>query len=718
MQRPSLGVDWVHYSTRAIEIIEILFKQTDYITVSSISDELKISKRTIFREMETVEAILESMKIEISKKTRVGIKVSVTPEQMAQFRTVAQSQVEQVYSQEARQNLLMMELLKSREPKKLFYFADLLKVSEATISNDMDKLEEWFEQRKLELIRKPGYGVYVVGSEKSFRKAIVDFLYQTYEHEELVSLIQNDFFQTRSDQVEAASSQMLGLIDKEILLKVSLILKDYELLLEKRLAEGAYMGLMIHLAIAVQRILRGEGIFMNSAILDSLKGDEHFKTAENIASHIAEVFDIRVPEDEVGYITMHLKGSKLKTSAMVEQHDFIISNFELSRTTAKMIQKFKELSGYDFRDDEKLLIGLASHLRPALTRMKLGLDIRNPLLMKIKEMYPEIYAMTQQTTDLLVSRYEVDVPEEEIGFLAMHFGAAIERFRKSQQIDKTVRVGVVCSSGIGTSSLLASRLSKLIPKIDLVGQFSKEDVLLGSLRTLQIDCLISTIPLESSEYPTVIVNPLLMESDIEKIKQMISILSQELKPFHDGASSYDVSSVDRLKKIQELSTGILELVASFKVLSLADSGLSEELTAFIAKEFASGKEGQRQLESQLNERERLGSTVLRNEGVKLIHTKTSEVSRLTFAALRLAQPLSCELRSESGQGQTELVDLCVVMLLPEGSGKSNLEIMSFLSKAMIEDPSFVGLLKTASEEALRQAIHQRLNAWFDKQIRL
>lgn len=712
-----VGDDWVHYSTRAIEIIEILFKQTDYMTATAISEQLKISKRTIFREMEAVEEILQAMQIEISKKTRIGIKVNATKEQKEHFRLMTQNQAGQVYSQEARQNLLMIELLKSREPKKLFYFADLLNVSEATISNDMDKIVEWFGQRKLELVRKPGYGVYVVGNEKSFRKAIVDYLYQTYEHEELVTLIQNDFFQTRAEQIEDASHQMLGLIDKEILLKVSLILKDYETMLEKRLAEGAYMGLMIHLAIAIQRILRGESIFMNSAVLDSLKGDEHFVTAREIARSIANIFGISVPDDEVGYITMHLKGSKLKTSAMVEEHDFIISNFELSRTTAKMIQKFRDLSGYDFRDDEKLLIGLASHLRPAITRMKLGLDIRNPLLQKIKEMYPEIYAMTQQATDLMTARYEVEVPEEEIGFLAMHFGAAIERFRKSQQSDKAVRVGVVCSSGIGTSSLLASRLYKLIPRIDVVGQFSKEDVLLGNLRSMNIECLISTIPLENSEYPTIIVNPLLVETDIERIKQMILLLSQELKPFNDTPYANSSNGIDRLKKIQELSSGILEVAAHFKVLELTSTESSKALIQHIAAAFTDNLSAQSVLENQLVEREKLGATILRNEGVKLLHTKTNEAAFLTFAVLRLEKPLMCEISGATGLTQSESVDLCILMLLPETASKHKMEIMSYLSKAMIEDTAFVGQLKTASEETLRQVIQHKLNAWFDSQIR-
>lgn len=703
----------MQYSTRAVEIVDILIKQSDYMTVDKISEALKISKRTIFREMEIVESLLSEVGIEISKKTRLGVKVSATPSQLEALRRLTATQVDMVYSQEQRLNVLKMELLKTREPRKLFFFADQLKVSEATVSNDMDRLEEWFSDKQLKLVRKPGFGVYVEGSEKSFRKAIVDFLYQNYGHEDLAQFLSAELKSFRTDE---ASDQMLGLIDKDILIKVSLILKEFEDMLAHRLTENAYMGLMIHLSIAISRIQRGEGIFMNNGMLSSVKTDEQYQVAKLIAAQIEKVFEISVPEDEVGYVTMHLKGSKLKTSEMVEHHDFIISNFELSRTTAKMIQRFKELSGYDFKDDEKLLIGLATHLRPALTRMKMGLDIRNPLLEKIQEMYPEIYAMTQQVSDYIQQRYDVTVPPQEVGFLAMHFGAAIERFRKSQQVEKSVRVGVVCSSGIGTSSLLASRISKLVSKVELVGQFSKEDVIMGQLKQHNIDCLISTIPLETADYPCIVVSPLLNEQDTERIKQVVSVLGQSIKPYHDPVSIDSAQTADRLKRISELSTGILELVSGFEAIDLPKVPSTELLIDFIAGHFTAKETSMRALAKQLMERESLGATILRAEGVKLIHAKSAEVENLTLAVIRFAEPLEVKVSSGDGLKSLDLIDLCVIMLLPEAASKHKMSIMSYMSKSLIEDSKFVMELKTHDEAAMKDALSVRLHQWFELQM--
>lgn len=50
------------------------------------------------------------------------------------------------YSPAERQNIVLSHLLKSQEPIKLLTLAKLLNVTEATISNDLDKLETWIKR--------------------------------------------------------------------------------------------------------------------------------------------------------------------------------------------------------------------------------------------------------------------------------------------------------------------------------------------------------------------------------------------------------------------------------------------------------------------------------------------------------------------------------------------------------------------------------------------
>ncbi len=684
------------YSRRVMEIVDILSHQTDYMAVSEIAKQLNISKRTIFREMEDVERLTKELGMVLHKKTRLGLKLEASEQQKIKINALLNQTAEDHLSQEERQHMLIIELLKSREPRKFYYFAAQLGVSEATISYDMDKIEPWFASREIKLVRKPGFGVYLEGQERQFRKAIVDFLYQNYEHQDLIALLDSSDIQ--SDLVETV-------IDKEILINVSVLLKNYEHYLANRLTDGSYVGLMIHLAIAVQRIKRGESIFMNAEILSGLKKDAQFEIARTIGDRVEETFGIKFPEDELGYITMHLKGSKLRTGAIIDQNDLILTNFEITRLASQMINAFKHLSGYDFNEDEKLLIGLVSHLKPAVTRMKLSLDIRNPLLDKIKEMYPEIYTMSEKTASIMRDAYKVIVPDEEIGYLAMHFGAAIERYRKAQHQEQKLRTGIVCSSGIGTSSLLYSRVSKLFTNLELVGQFSKEDVLLGKLEALGIDLLISTIFLEQSNFPCIKVNPLLLDEDVEKIIQVTNILKGHVKSFNEIPEK---DQSDKVRDLHDMTEAILNIEQSFSLETQIKIKNISELLRKIANCMARDSKHKKVLLRQLVAREKLGSTVIHGEGIVLIHTKTEAVDTSKFSIWRFVNPIQTN--------QNEPLNLAVIMCMPIDVSKVQLALISQVSKALIEDDAFLLTLKEGTETQIEIKLKGILHNWLNRHL--
>ncbi len=690
----------VEYSKRVVEIIEKLLEKSDFLSIAQLADEMNISKRTIFRDMDEIEAFAKDLGLVLTKKSKLGLKVEADVKQREQVQNYANKFKGTHFSQEERLNQIIMELLRSREPRKFYYFSNLLGVSEATISYDMDKIEPWFKERSITLVRKPGFGVFVKGKEIDFRKAIVDFLYQNYEHQDLVAMI------------SSTNGFVENVMDKEISLKVSKILSKYETYIANRLTDQSYMGLMIHLSIAVQRILRGESIIMNGDILDNLRSDSQFDIARSIGVDIEKEFTIKFPEDELGYITMHLKGSKLRTGALIDQQDLIISNFELSRLSSAMIQKFKELSGYDLKEDEKLLIGLVSHLRPAVTRMKLALDIRNPLLEKIMEMYPEIYKMSSETGTLIAKQFDLNVPKEEVGYIAMHFGAAVERYLKLQGIEKKIRTGVVCSSGIGTSSLLYSRLVKLFPRLEVVGQFSKEDVIYNRISEHQLELLITTIALDASELPSIQVNPLLMTEDIERIKQVVSILSNNVRPYKSQLEREKHDESESVKRIHALTESVITIERNLKLFRDIKAKNSEQLLKQIADANATDSKHKKQIISVLQEREKLGSTVLQGEGIALIHGKSEVIKEMTFSVWRLAKPITMQ-----AFRRNELVDKAVVMLIPENASKVQLEVMSLLSKALVEDNLMIQMISDADEKLLLDHIKGIMHKWLNRQLK-
>ncbi|MCE3399280.1 PTS lactose transporter subunit IIB, partial [Staphylococcus aureus] len=90
-------------------------------------------------------------------------------------------------------------------------------------------------------------------------------------------------------------------------------------------------------------------------------------------------------------------------------------------------------------------------------------------------------------------------------FIVLHFGGSIKN-----QGNRFLNILVVCSSGIGTSRLLANRLEQVFSEIERITQASVSD--LNVLDLNNYDGIISTVNLDI-EAPFLIVNPLLPEHE-------------------------------------------------------------------------------------------------------------------------------------------------------------------------------------------------------------
>ena len=79
---------------------------------------------------------------------------------------------------------------------------------------------------------------------------------------------------------------------------------------------------------------------------------------------------------------MHLRGSKLRLET--KNHNFSLDDVELMNIAKRLIELATDEFGFDFSTDKKLLNDLVNHMAPSLCRIKMGMDIRNPLLNQIR----------------------------------------------------------------------------------------------------------------------------------------------------------------------------------------------------------------------------------------------------------------------------------------------------------------------------------------------
>jgi transcriptional antiterminator len=169
---------------RLSRLLDVLLSEEDPVSVDALAQVIGKSRRTVFRELENIDDILSSYNLELETENGKGLRLVCGEEDRGKLLELLRHTGDQQgrhdwRDKKERQLCLLIELLLNNGTiQKLFYYADRLGVSEATVSSDLDALEAYLKKYALLLIRRPGMGVYTVGDEEKIRSALTMRLFQ------------------------------------------------------------------------------------------------------------------------------------------------------------------------------------------------------------------------------------------------------------------------------------------------------------------------------------------------------------------------------------------------------------------------------------------------------------------------------------------------------------------------------------------------------------
>ena len=256
-----------------------------------------------------------------------GIVLSGEQQNIEELRSrLRDDSVEEAGIDERRRHLLF-ELLRDREPRKLYYYSQMLGVSETTVAGDMEALGDWFARNHLEVIRRPGYGVILSGSEGDYREAMRRFIHENRSRRggkgSNSSALGSAGSSARKRHTEEAVTDILlnisgsgiySLLNNDILARVYDVLVGMDDPGLRQLADNALTGLAIHIAIAIDRVQQGAVVNAGEKVLEDLTSWDGYDLASRILRKMEEEFEITIPGVEISYILLHLRGSKIAYS--------------------------------------------------------------------------------------------------------------------------------------------------------------------------------------------------------------------------------------------------------------------------------------------------------------------------------------------------------------------------------------------------------------------
>ena len=664
---------------RTQEILKLLLQEKIFQTTGDLAKKLGVSAKTVSRQIPKVEEVLQSAGLELEKKSGAGILITGSDVKKYLLAEKIKVTKKHEYTPSERHSFIVGKLLTSREPIKLFVLSSELYVTDSTISNDLDKLESWFREQGLKLLRKPGLGISLLGNERDLRRATVRYIYEHVQEGELLNLIQDNLEDERDLQTAQVSKFLLELIDAGNWKTLEQMIQTLEREVGYKFSDNAFIGLIVHLSLAVQRIKNHEAVEIDSENLLRLKSTKEFFLAKNLAEKISATFEIELPETEIAYITAHILGarSRLSSSGNISMTD----NFRVVKMARQIMKNAAKFSRREIEKNQNLLAGLINHLMPTISRIKMHMDIRNPLLGEMQKHYPELMELTKKSVVEVEKELATKFPDAEIAYIAMHIGAALadsEKFLHARH-----RVVVACPTGMGTSRLLASRLKNNFPTLKIVDEVPILEITPEYIAEKDFEFIISTVPIKKISCPVVVVGAALTEDDRKKIDAEISAQN---KNFLRSAEDFETPPpfIETLEKLTAYGQAILSLMKNYFFLRETAENIND--VCKLAGELA-GQDEQSKIEiaNSLLIREDKGGTVIAGHHMVLLHCKSEVVQSPTFGILQLGEGFQYP---EGG----EIVRTAIVLLAPADSDEFTIETIGHIASVLLDRWGFIEIL--------------------------
>ncbi|WP_057915259.1 BglG family transcription antiterminator [Peribacillus muralis] len=537
-------------NARMIVIIQELMKAETSVTSEYLAKFLDVTSRTIRNDIKELETIVLDFGGSIKSTRGIGYELIIDDDQL--FRQLLQNITEKGNENEGviptlpedRVQYILKRLLLAGEYLKLDDIADELYISKSTLQNDLKEIKEIFHQYGITFNKRPNFGFKLVGDEFKLRMCMADHLFNSLEPK-------GDF-----------DPSNIPIFMEKDLNKISRIILNEINKHQMALSDIGLNNLIIHLAIAYNRIKEKKYITFYPMELADLKKQKKYKVADEIVKALETELVISFPETEVAYITIHLLGTKMLTEFHMNDNNIHGIDHQIYQTVKKMLETIDNELHLKIENDQELFRALCLHLKPALHRLQYGINLTNPLLQDIKSKYPHAFQAAVIAGIVLKQELEMEINENEIGYLALHLGAAMENNKIGHQSKKCI---IVCASGVGSARLLANKIkARFGASVDIVG--TTEYYKLNQISMHSLDFIISTIPI-SKEFPLPViqVNSILGGNDLGKIEKLFSKeVNQKLKYIREELVFLQKNLVSR--------EGVLHFLGG----ELADRGLVDE----------------------------------------------------------------------------------------------------------------------------------------------
>lgn len=516
-------------------ILKRLLSEETYATSESLGESLQVSNRTIRRDMEQIEYELKDWEIEVQFLKGRGYRLRGAEREVYRLKQVTVAFLEGAVSDDSMEGRIqqIIQVLLEQGPISIEEIANELKYSISSIQKSMGAVKTRIAQYSLIIESKPHYGSEIVGKEIDQRSLQLDYCIKRMNN--VLEMIPNNLAKKDIKIVEDIILQHLD--------HFNIVISDQD-----------FNKLQETILVAISRKRKGRSIPLFD-IHQEYKNENYFAIFE-MMKEMESQLNLKFCDTDFWYVS-HFSGFMLYDYRIKDSSNLANLDNEMLRFLIDVLNEIRLITGHDFGNDFQFINAMIVHLSLLRKRILIGDRISNPMLTKIRSSYQVEMNLASFLAKRLSDYFEVQVSEDEIGFLAMHFGASRSRKKK----DRKLRVAVLCHYGIGTAQLLAERIKKSIQNIEIAGVFP--------IRSFQpqfvegIDCIVATQKLKQAigNLPVIVIEDILSDQSMKRIYDFIHIETKQkeilVEMFHPEAY-YHIDAKTSEEAIQALASKMME----------------------------------------------------------------------------------------------------------------------------------------------------------------
>jgi len=278
-------------NSRQLAILQYLLDASGPVSAEVIGNSIGVSARVIRQNIPAINSWLKSYQVEIDCKPKFGLLLVCPVETKQQIVAAFQSfQKDTLYTLKDRQRLILFDLLSQTDQFSESQIRYRLQISKSTMTHDLNRVEDWLNQRDIFLSRRPRVGVVIQGRENDIRHALISLFYESDLEAELIKLalweVKGDG-KSRYDLPQASDyilSRMMewGLNDGWNF--ISLIENE----LNAKFADGDHLTLTLYWVIANQRIKEKHFIQISDERIHYLSTRPEYKVVQDIICRLLE----------------------------------------------------------------------------------------------------------------------------------------------------------------------------------------------------------------------------------------------------------------------------------------------------------------------------------------------------------------------------------------------------------------------------------------------